>query len=114
MSSGELRCVTRSIDANLIYLFLYIVLAQTTSLSVSDPPPHSNSTPGSCLTSYLDTLSPDTTAEIPTFTDNLFSQGTIPEHLVSISFEPLTEDDQENGEITWGMRNYYLKPQPEC
>jgi len=49
-----------------------------------------------------DTLSPDTTALIPTVTDNLFSQGTIPLHLIGISFEPTTVDEIENGEITWG------------
>jgi cathepsin E len=50
----------------------------------------------------LDTLSPDTNDEIPTVTDNLFSQGTIPEHLVSVSFEPIAVDDTVNGELTWG------------
>jgi len=50
----------------------------------------------------LDTLSPDTTEEIPTVTDNLFSAKTIPEHLVSVSFEPITADDTVNGELTWG------------
>ncbi|KAJ7107809.1 aspartic peptidase A1 [Mycena epipterygia] len=48
------------------------------------------------------TLSPDTTTLIPTVTDNLFSQGTIPLHLIGISFEPTTVDEIENGEITWG------------
>jgi len=50
----------------------------------------------------LGTLSPDTNEEIPTVTDNLFSQGTIPEHLVSVSFEPITVIDTVNGELTWG------------
>jgi len=50
----------------------------------------------------LDTLSPNTNSEIPTVTDNLFSQGTIPQHLISVSFEPITSLNQVNGELTWG------------
>ncbi|TFK77430.1 aspartic peptidase A1 [Pluteus cervinus] len=50
----------------------------------------------------LDTLSPDTTAEIPTVTDNLFSDGTISAHEIGISFEPTTQDSVFNGELTWG------------
>ncbi|KAJ7444588.1 aspartic peptidase A1 [Mycena galericulata] len=50
----------------------------------------------------LDTLSPDTSATIPTVTDNLFSQGTISAHSIGISFEPTTQDEVLNGEITWG------------
>jgi cathepsin E len=49
-----------------------------------------------------DTLSPATTTLIPTVTDNAFSQGKIPLHLIGISFEPTTVDEIENGEITWG------------
>ncbi|KAF8808125.1 family A1 protease [Phlegmacium glaucopus] len=52
----------------------------------------------------LDTLSPATTSTIPTVTDNLFSQGTITAHEVSVSFEPITSSsgEQLNGELTWG------------
>ncbi|KAI0365370.1 family A1 protease [Pilatotrama ljubarskyi] len=39
---------------------------------------------------------------IPTVTDNAFSQGLIPEHLVAISFEPTTTLDNTNGELTFG------------
>ena len=51
-------------------------------------------------------MSPDTTKEIPTVTDNLFSAGTIPQHLVSV-------DGTVNGEFTWGMCNHYAKPQSD-
>ncbi|KAJ7849919.1 aspartic peptidase domain-containing protein [Mycena leptocephala] len=50
----------------------------------------------------LDTLSPATTTLIPTVTDNLFSQGTITSNLIGISFEPTTQVEVVNGEITWG------------
>ncbi|KAI9070304.1 family A1 protease [Trametes sanguinea] len=39
---------------------------------------------------------------IPTITDNAFSQGLIPEHLIGISFEPTTSLDNANGELTFG------------
>ena len=39
---------------------------------------------------------------IPTVTDNAFSDGLIPEHLVSVSFEPTTSDSITNGELTFG------------
>ncbi|KAF9316541.1 hypothetical protein BG003_001844 [Podila horticola] len=50
------------------------------------------------------TLSPDTGSTIPTVIDNLFSEGTIPAHLYSVSFEPITDSSgiQTNGEITFG------------
>ncbi|KIJ40036.1 hypothetical protein M422DRAFT_257104 [Sphaerobolus stellatus SS14] len=50
----------------------------------------------------LDTLSPATNTEIPTVTDNLFSQGTIPSHLVAVSFEPTNSETITNGELTFG------------
>ncbi|KAI8972455.1 acid protease [Trametes punicea] len=50
----------------------------------------------------LNTLSPDTGSTIPTITDNLFTQGVISEHLVSVSFEPTTSTDDVNGELTFG------------
>ncbi|KAF8930621.1 hypothetical protein BGZ52_000891 [Haplosporangium bisporale] len=50
------------------------------------------------------TLSPDTKSTIPTVVDNLFTQGTISEHVCSIYFEPITDSSgtQENGQITFG------------
>ena len=78
----------------------FLVLAQSTSLSVSYPPIQ---LPGSYFTPYVDTLSPATNSEIPTVTDNLFTAGTISAHEVSVSFEPLTEDNELNGELTWGV-----------
>ncbi|KAJ6598192.1 aspartic peptidase A1 [Mycena vulgaris] len=49
-----------------------------------------------------DTLSPATTTLIPTVTDNLFRQGTITSNEIGISFEPTTQVEVVNGEITWG------------
>ncbi|KAJ8495267.1 hypothetical protein ONZ51_g1815 [Trametes cubensis] len=46
------------------------------------------------------TLSPDTTAMIPTVTDNLFAQAVIPSEVVSISFAPTLSNP--NGELTFG------------
>ena len=48
------------------------------------------------------TLSPDSGSSIPTVTDNLYSQGTIPSDLVSVSFEPTTSEPNKNGELTFG------------
>jgi hypothetical protein len=44
------------------------------------------------------------TDTVPTVIDNLFSQGTISENVVSISFEPITDSsgEQLNGELTVG------------
>jgi len=50
----------------------------------------------------LNTLSPANTTTIPTVTDNLFSQGKIPEHLVAVAFAPTTTDNNANGELTFG------------
>ncbi|KAJ7621411.1 acid protease [Roridomyces roridus] len=50
----------------------------------------------------LDTLSPDTNSAIPTVTDNLFTQGTITQNLIGISFEPTNVDEIQNGELTFG------------
>ena len=41
-------------------------------------------------------------SEVPTVTDNLFSQGTIAQNVVSVSFEPTTSDSDTNGELTFG------------
>ncbi|KAJ3893485.1 family A1 protease [Lentinula edodes] len=52
-----------------------------------------------------DTLTEDTVSgvsTVPTVTDNLFSQGTIAEKVVSISFEPTTTDEVANGELFFG------------
>ena len=35
-------------------------------------------------------------------TDNAFSQGLVPEHLIGISFEPTMSLDNANGELTFG------------
>lgn len=39
---------------------------------------------------------------IPTVTDNLFSQGTIPSDTLGISFEPTTAEGTINGELSFG------------
>ncbi|ORX91209.1 acid protease [Basidiobolus meristosporus CBS 931.73] len=50
----------------------------------------------------LGTLSPSTGSTVPTVVDNLFSQGTIPSNVFSLSFEPSTSLTSTNGEITFG------------
>lgn len=45
---------------------------------------------------------PDVLKCIWPVTDNLFSQGTISENLVAVSFAPTTTDESENGEVTFG------------
>ena len=42
------------------------------------------------------------TTTVPTVTDNLFAQKTIPEESIAISFNPITESGQVNGEMTFG------------
>jgi len=42
------------------------------------------------------------TDTVPTVTDNLFSQGTISQDSLGISFEPSTSTDQQNGTLTFG------------
>ena len=42
------------------------------------------------------------TDEIPTVTDNLYSQGVIDRNMVSVSFEPTTTSSDENGVLTFG------------
>ncbi|KAF5376383.1 hypothetical protein D9757_008679 [Collybiopsis confluens] len=39
---------------------------------------------------------------IPTVTDNLFSQGTIAENVVSVYFQPPTSEEDSNGELFFG------------
>jgi hypothetical protein len=55
---------------------------------------------------------PDTTSTIPTVTVNFYTEGTIAENVLSISFEPITNTSvnaiQMNGELTWGLFIYYL------
>ncbi|EGO05010.1 hypothetical protein SERLA73DRAFT_82569 [Serpula lacrymans var. lacrymans S7.3] len=48
------------------------------------------------------TLTDEQDATIPTVTDNLYSQGTIPEAVVGVSFEPTTSEEVTNGELTFG------------
>ncbi|KAG2343384.1 acid protease [Suillus weaverae] len=52
------------------------------------------------LTQGTLTNSPATT--IPTVTDNLYSQGTISQMVVGVSFEPTTSQTVTNGELTFG------------
>ncbi|KAF9820011.1 hypothetical protein IEO21_01673 [Rhodonia placenta] len=40
--------------------------------------------------------------EVPTVTDNLYSQGQISENLVAVSFAPTTSESDNNGELTFG------------
>ena len=91
----------------------YLVLAQSTSLSVSYSPIQT-SLRYLLHMFYIGTLFPDTTAEVATVTENLYDDGTIPAYLVSISFEPITgtSGEEENGILTWGLCNYHLKLQP--
>ena len=39
---------------------------------------------------------------IPTVTDNLFSQGVISSNLVSVSYNPITNEPSTNGELIFG------------
>ncbi|KIN93244.1 hypothetical protein M404DRAFT_1009105 [Pisolithus tinctorius Marx 270] len=50
----------------------------------------------------LGTLTNQPSTQIPTVIQNLFSQGTIPEEVVGISFEPTTSTSSINGELTFG------------
>jgi len=43
------------------------------------------------------------TETVPTVTDNLFKQGTIPTESIGISYEPTTPDGALNGELTFGQ-----------
>jgi len=55
------------------------------------------------LTINSGTLSPDSSSEIPTVTDNLDADTLIPTDLVAVSFEPTTTSPNTNGELTWGL-----------
>ncbi|KAK2465754.1 hypothetical protein APHAL10511_002298 [Amanita phalloides] len=48
------------------------------------------------------TLSPHSSATIPTVTDNAFSQRTISANAIGISFRPTSTSASQNGELTWG------------
>ncbi|EIW58441.1 aspartic proteinase precursor [Trametes versicolor FP-101664 SS1] len=48
------------------------------------------------------TLSPDSNLALATVTDNLFSQGVIPQDMVAISFQPTDTPMIVNGELTFG------------
>ena len=50
----------------------------------------------------LGTLFPDTSACIPTVTDNAFAAGLIPNKMLGVSFEPTTSLSVTNGELTFG------------
>ncbi|KAG1795693.1 aspartic peptidase domain-containing protein [Suillus plorans] len=49
-----------------------------------------------------DTLTNEPTKTIPTVTDNLYSQGTISQKVIGISFEPTISKTVTNGELTFG------------
>lgn len=51
------------------------------------------------------TLKNSTATMIPTVTRNLYSQGTIPQEVVSVSFEPTTTRSYTNGELIFGGTN---------
>lgn len=57
-------------------------------------------------------MSPDTRSTIQTVTDSLYAERMITEDVLSLSFEPITNSSgtQMNGELTWGVYIYYLKP----
>ena len=89
----------------LIRYIFFLVLAQSTSLLVS------NSLIQIPLlylshTVYAGTLSPDSSSGIPTVTENLYDDGTIPAEIVSVSFEPITSTggEEQNGVLTWGVQ----------
>ncbi|KAG6330644.1 hypothetical protein ID866_8446 [Astraeus odoratus] len=48
------------------------------------------------------TLTNEPNTYIPTVTDNLYSQGTISEEVIGVSFEPTTSTYVTNGELTFG------------
>jgi len=48
------------------------------------------------------TLTPDSSTEIPTVTDNLFTTGHIASDLVAVSLQPDTEAGVVKGELSWG------------
>lgn len=48
------------------------------------------------------TLTDEPNTEIPTVTQNLYTQGTISEEVVGVFFTPTTTGDSTNGELTFG------------
>jgi len=44
----------------------------------------------------------DNTLRIPTITDNLFAQNDIQDNLVAVSFQPTSEANTVNGELSFG------------
>ncbi|KAI6112377.1 aspartic peptidase domain-containing protein [Pisolithus thermaeus] len=48
------------------------------------------------------TLTNEPATEIPTVTQNLYSQGQIPAEIVGVSFEPTNTESSTNGELTFG------------
>ena len=53
-----------------------------------------------------DTLSPDTTSEIPTVEDNIFSGCGTDSDTIGIYFEPTTSAETVNGELTLGGSDF--------
>lgn len=61
--------------------------------------------PGCSRRVYGADVSPGTVSgvsTVPTVTDNLYSQGTISRSQVSVSFQPTTQQEVTNGELTFG------------
>lgn len=42
------------------------------------------------------------TSAVPTVTDNLFAQGSIPQNSIGIFYQPTTEEGANNGELSFG------------
>ena len=59
-------------------------------------------------TFHVDTLSSNRSATVPTVTDNLFSEGTIPLNQFGVYFVPLTNSSDIYGEITWGLLHLFI------
>ena len=111
VSLGKLRGTPSDIDVN---YFLSIGPTNLTKgeLNFFFENPHSRWLLSYTL--YVGSMYPDNTSTIPTVTDNFYTEGTIAESVLSISFEPLTNTSviatQMNGELTWGLLINYLKP----
>ncbi|KAG6846880.1 hypothetical protein C0991_002707, partial [Blastosporella zonata] len=50
------------------------------------------------------TLKPNTNGEVPTVSDNAFSQHLIAANQIGVFYKPYSEDDTK-GELTWGGAN---------
>ena len=40
--------------------------------------------------------------EIPTVVDTAFEQGLIDDKIISVYFQPTTQEEDQNGQLTWG------------